>query len=106
MSASGMGRVATKETREKLAKAMIGNQYGIGNKSMGGKNHTKEAKAKMSKPVTQYLNGKEVARFSSQKDAGIITGVYQQHISNCCHGKSKTAGGFTWRFTKEGIKEE
>lgn len=38
------------------------------------------------------------AIFDSTKEAERITGVYHSHISRCCNGKAKTAGGLSWRY--------
>lgn len=36
--------------------------------------------------------------YSSLTEASKQTGISIQLISQCCHGKLKTAGGFKWRF--------
>lgn len=42
------------------------------------------------------LDGKEIARFSSAKDAEQKTGIY--HIGDVCNKKRKTAGGYKWEY--------
>lgn len=37
-------------------------------------------------------------RYLSTKDAERKTGVYHSHISRCCSGERKTAGGKRWRY--------
>jgi hypothetical protein len=37
-------------------------------------------------------------RFVSTKDAGRKTGAHFSHVSACCLGKRKSAGGYTWRY--------
>lgn len=34
-------------------------------------------------------------------EAARVTGAYQQHISSCCHGRARTANGYTFRFATE-----
>lgn len=36
--------------------------------------------------------------FESTKEAERATGAYHSHISRCCNGKAKTAGGLSWRY--------
>lgn len=51
------------------------------------------------RPVMQYdKNDKLIQQFDSIKDAEIITGISTASISQCCVGRSKSAGGFIWRF--------
>ena len=39
--------------------------------------------------------------FESIREASERTGVNPNSISNCCRGKSKSAGGYVWEFKKE-----
>ena len=39
--------------------------------------------------------------YISVKEASERTGVNPSSISNCCRGKSKSAGGYVWEFKKE-----
>ena len=53
------------------------------------------------KPVRQYTNeGVFVAEYVSLKEAEQKTKVHSQHISNCCKGKRKSAGGFIWKYAE------
>ena len=36
--------------------------------------------------------------FNSIKEARLKTGINRSSIGNCCNGKTKTAGGFEWKF--------
>lgn len=70
-------RKQTKETREKIL----------------------EAKRK---PVIQYSkNGEKIAEYISAVEAENLTSIGRSHISQCCNGKRKTAGGYVWRFKDE-----
>ena len=42
--------------------------------------------------------GELLATFPSTNEAGRVTGITQQHISSCCNGKRKSAGGYVWRY--------
>lgn len=42
-----------------------------------------------------------IAIFTSAVDAEKNTGIKAGNIRQCCNGRSKTAGGFVWRYLKE-----
>lgn len=42
-----------------------------------------------------------IAIFTSAVDAEKNTGIKSGNIRQCCNGRSKTAGGFVWRYEKE-----
>lgn len=82
-----------------------------------GRTHTEETKRKMRekrkgktpciKPVLQYTKeGEFIKRWASIKEAGLTLGVNQEGIGRCCRGKYKTAGGYVWRYEKEGSDSE
>lgn len=55
--------------------------------------------AKRSKPVFQMTaSGEIIAAFPSTSEASRKTGIRQGSISNCCVGRTKSAGGYTWSF--------
>ena len=59
---------------------------------------TKSAAEKWSKKVIQLdLNDNVLNEFESMKQAGQETGTSASHISHCCNGKRKSAGGYKWR---------
>jgi len=50
-------------------------------------------------PVKQYTKlGQFVAEFSSATEAANFIGVTRKAINNACLGKSKTSGGFLWKY--------
>ena len=52
-------------------------------------------------PVCQYTkDGKFVAMYSTLKEAYDLTGIKETSIVNCLHGRSKSAGGYIWEFSK------
>lgn len=49
--------------------------------------------------ITQYTkSGVFVSDFNSMLEAEDATGIKNGNISQCCSGKRKTAGGFTWKI--------
>lgn len=48
----------------------------------------------------QYKNGTLVAVYKTLSDASKQTGIHLGDISECCLGKRKTAGGFTWKYAE------
>lgn len=51
------------------------------------------------KGVIQYdLNGNELARFESLKEASKKTGVHDTSIAKVCTGERKTAKGYVWKY--------
>lgn len=46
--------------------------------------------------VQQYLDSQLIATFASLKEAKLMTGI--NHISACCRGVRKSAGGYTWKY--------
>jgi hypothetical protein len=53
----------------------------------------------LTKPVRCVDNG---IVYSSAYDAMRLTTIHQSHISKCCRGKLRTAGGFKWEFVTNG----
>lgn len=51
-----------------------------------------------SKPIAQINNNKIICNFCSLTEASMATGIRISSISQCVHGKYKTAGGFHWKF--------
>jgi group I intron endonuclease len=43
-----------------------------------------------------------ICAWPSLVEAGKSLGIGDTHISSCCHGKRKTAGGFAWQFAPTG----
>lgn len=65
---------------------------------------TEQARANMRKAqskrrIVQYdLHGNVVAIYPSQAEAERLTGNAASNISKCCRRKSKSIGGFVWRY--------
>ena len=74
------------------------NNYGAKNDKMLKTRRINGSKT-AEKAVLQYTKEMEFIRgFLSQTEASNITHIRQSSISNCCNGRSKTAGGFCWTF--------
>lgn len=78
------------------------------NNGMYGKRHTEESRRKMSenrkgKPShrTPVLCVELNLKFNSMVQAGNEIGCSPSGISNVCHGKQKTCGGYHWKFLLE-----
>ena len=67
------------------------NNYGTRNKRIG------EAFSKQVQMFDKYT-GELLATFPSICEAWRVTGIYQSHISECCNGKQKSAGGYVWKY--------
>lgn len=51
------------------------------------------------KTVEQYsLEGVFIKRYPSLTKAAKSVGIHYQSLYNCCIGRSKTSGGYVWRF--------
>lgn len=101
----------SEETRTKLRKAREGYRHSEETKqkmtkTRTGRRHSEEAKANMRKPHGHYtvnipvvqltVDGVEVARFNSPRDAKLATG--NKNLANALAGLCKTSGGFIWRY--------
>lgn len=54
---------------------------------------------KCSKPVLQFTkDGELINEYYSVREASRQTGIFSGSICNCCNGKSKSAGNYTWKY--------
>lgn len=53
------------------------------------------------KPVVAIKNNEKIIFFNI-REASKITKAQRGHISGCCKGKRKTAGGYTWIYLEVG----
>lgn len=55
------------------------------------------------KAVLQFdKNGNQIAEYESITKAKEMTGIDDTHISHCCRGVRKTAGGYVWKYSERG----
>lgn len=71
---------------------VLGHKAGYWNKGRFGKNSNR------AKKVQQIKNDKVIAEFYGTMEAERKTGISFSAISNACLGKSKTAGGYKWKY--------
>ena len=45
-----------------------------------------------------YLANKDEWAFNYEEFLEDVEAIYRSHISRCCNGKAKTAGGLSWRY--------
>ena len=54
---------------------------------------------KPTKPIIQYTkDGEFIKEWTSAKEASRVLGINPSHITQCCKGKLKSAGGFVWTY--------
>ena len=59
-------------------------------------------KRKLKIKVKQYdLNDKMIKQWLSAKDVWEELKINNSHITECCKGKRKTAGGYIWRYAND-----
>ncbi len=108
-------------SREIYMNAAKQKDMGGKNNPMYGKHHSEEAKKKISQKakgrklsperirkmsqvalkrtvIQMDLNGKELNRFASVKEAAEYVGAFPQNIGSVCSGKQKSCKGFLWRY--------
>jgi len=95
MSDSAKGRKLSQETKDKLSAIRKGKKHSKKWNEHISKSHLGVG----SKPVLQFsLSGELMAEYTSLTNAEISTGINNGHISKCCKGIRKTAGGFIWKY--------
>jgi group I intron endonuclease len=94
------GRHHTEETKKRYSEQ----RRGINN-PFYGKKHTEESRLKIRDSLPKCsvaqidIDTNEIINiFPSQKEAERQTNIYHSNISKCCKGKSKTAGGYKWKY--------
>ena len=104
------GYIPSAETRAKLSEARKRENLSeetLRRRSDGlrGRKFSEEHKKKIgignSKPIEMCdRDGEVICRFSSAREAEVSLGISHSHISQCCHGRRSTAGGYCWRFVQ------
>ena len=107
-----LGKILSRETRDKISGAKTGFKYPkeFGEKMskiLKGIKHNKEWNEKVARnqpsnrATVQYDKEMNVVNeFYSISDASRQTGIAKGSICNCCKGKAKTAGKFIWKYKK------
>jgi len=91
----------TEETKNKISKSVTQyyNSINIKQKEERYKKHSIVMTKAIGKKVSQYsIEGKFIESFSSIIEAQEKTGIKRRNIGNVLSKKSKTAGGFIWKY--------
>ena len=107
------GKIVSQETRDKIRQNQLGKSRPKDvikktRQSNLGRKHSEEwnKKVRENQPhalkVSQYTKtGEFVADYPSAIKACRQTGINNSSIANCCKGKTKSAGRFIWKFSKD-----
>ena len=100
------GRKHTKQTRTKISKSRMGRFTGSENPFYGRK-HTEETRQIMSQkkkerggiPIVQMSKEGEIIKIWEHASvAGKTLSISPSSITECCRGKRKSIGGYTWKY--------
>lgn len=98
------GKHHTNETKMKMSKAQMGKIFSVDHKRKISENHAdvKGKKHPRARKVAQYdKQGNLIRVWDYAKEAMKELGISNSSISECCHGKLKSAGGFIWRYAED-----
>lgn len=108
LSEAKLGKHLPNSVRQKISQALKNKPRSIQTKqkisqTKTGTKHSEETKRKLSlkngKHVIAYdIHGNIVGTYCSTREAERQTGIAHTHISDCCNGKQKIAGGYKWRY--------
>ena len=98
MQSYWMGKHLSENHKKKIGDSQRGRTLPVETRKKISNGH-KRPVVKLSKEGT-YLN-----KYDSGLAAEQETGINRTHISSCCKGKRKSAGGFIWRFECEYMGE-
>lgn len=97
MSEKATGRKQSEATKDKRRKMMVGE-----NNHFYGKKHTETAKSKVSEKNSKKVVCLETGEvFKSAVFASHCLGLNSSAVSGSINGKSKSAGGFHWKYWEE-----
>jgi len=100
LSISHIGKKQTKETiKKRISKTATVNK---GRKNTDSSKQRMRDARKDKKIVYQYSQSNELINvFESIREAERKTGIQHTHISRCCRGIERQAGGFIWKFKED-----
>lgn len=83
-------------TSSKNSNSQLGKKLSINHKKRISESH----KGKNIKSINQYSkNGEFIIEWNSIINASNTLKINQGNISTCCQGKTKSAGGFIWKYS-------
>ena len=89
-----IGNHHSEKTKKKISESRIGKHLSDDTK--------KKISKSLSKPILQYTkDGEFIKEWIGAREAARFLGIYQSHISDCCKGKRKSAGGFVWSYADD-----
>ena len=94
-------RIVSDETKKKISELNKGKKLNKSTCEKMSKSQMGKLNWRSKTVIQKDLYGNIISIFESTGIAGKATGVNQPHISECCQGKRKTAGGFIWEYKKE-----
>ena len=107
-SVARLGKKDSLETKLKKSKSMTGvkksKEHSLNiSKAQSGENNNMFGVTgydnKSSKPIEQFnLEGEFIKEWANCRIASKETNIHFVGINNCCLGKTKTSGGFVWRY--------
>ena len=96
------GHSHTDKVCENIGKRSLNNTYAKGNKSRTGQKSSEEHIKKFSESKSIKVMCLETGEvFKSGRDAAEKLGLCRSKISNVCHGKRKTTGGYHFKFVED-----
>ena len=86
------GKHHSEETKRKISQKAVG-------RKLSAERIKRMSDAALKRSVIQMdLNGTELNKFNSVKEAAESVGAFSQNIGSVCSGKQKSCKGFLWRY--------
>lgn len=99
MSEKRKNQIMTQERNLKISHSLTGRLLSSTHKENIGKSRKGISLPSIRKPIEQYTpQGQFIKEWEAGKIAAIELGLNYQGINNCALGKSKSSGGFVWRY--------
>lgn len=98
-SAETRAKLSNARRRENLSEETLCRR----SEGLRGRKFSDEHKRKIGDGNSKRINmftkdGEFIRSFRAARDAELECGISHAHISQCCHGKRNSAGGYVWRF--------
>ncbi len=106
---NAMPRIISKETSERIGRSNIGKKQPKEGRLLVSLNHKRLSPSDITKKKLRDAKGKSIEqldqfgffikKYGSTIEASEITGIGRSSIKECVNGRSKSAGGFMWRYS-------